>query len=214
MEISNHLIAKPVASNIVHLDSKSSNSRKILTSHINESLALIKTGKYEDAINNLENQTIAKEAGFNLICRKVRLLNKLATKEEVYWYLGMTADCSSFSRREKKITINKLVSLDDLLVDINLKEVIKLEESLLFAEEWTHALQDIANGEPISSHGKEIYSFNEKAHEKDKIDPVEIEVADYFLEQGLSWDFLKETNWITRYDRKQIVSNVLGISME
>ncbi len=203
MRTSNHLIARLATNNIVHLIKRTEvASKNTLDHHICESLNLIKAGKYEDAISNFEDQAIAKKAGFNLVCHKIRPLRSLSNKSDVCRFLDMEADCSYFNKGKKEIVLNKLISLDELLVDVNLKDFIRLEESLLFAEEWIHALQHTQNGNPISSHGKKIYSL---AQSKAKINPVEIEVADYFLDHGIPWELLKKTHWIKRYDRKKVL---------
>ena len=181
------------------------NPREILSGHIDQGLELIKEADYEAAIDNFQNQSIAEKAGFNLVLYKVKPIRKLATKEEIFQYLDITASFSGLSAIKKEIEINKLVSLEDWLLNSKLKDLINLEEALLFAEEWIHAFQDAVNGTPISSHAKEIYSLKGE----DNKHPVEIEVADYFLDHGLDWNFLKETHWIERYARQKILAPIL-----
>lgn len=179
------------------------NSRRVLRRHIDKGLELIRKADYETAIDRFQDQAIAKRAGFNLVLQGIKPLRKVETREDAFKFLDIAAGCSGFSKKE--IEIYRLVSCDNWLLDTKLKELVGLEEALLFAEEWVHAFQDAAQGALISSHAKEIYSLEGK----DGVKPIEVEVADYFLDQGISWDLLKRTHWIERYNRRKILAPFL-----
>ncbi len=178
---------------------------ELLNDYINQGLELIQRANYESAIKNFQDQAVAKQAGFSLVLNKIKPTKQLYTREQIIQYLDMAAYFSGLCLNRKEIELNKLVSLSDCLLNNDFKEFIELEESLLFAEEWIHALQDESKGASISSHAQAIYPLEKK----ENIKPCEIEVADYFLDRGISWDFLKNTHWITRYDRKKILTQIL-----
>ncbi len=177
---------------------------EILNDYINQGLELIQKADYDGAMKNFQDQAVAKQAGFSLVLNKIKPTKQLYTREQVLQYLDLAAYCSSL-RPNKEIELGQLVSLSDCLLNNNFKEFIELEESLLFAEEWIHALQDESKDIHISSHAQVIYPLEKK----ENIKPWEIEVADYFLDHGINWDFLKNTHWITRYDRKRILTQIL-----
>ena len=135
----------------------------------------------------------------------MRTLNKkpVKTREEVATITDQAALLSGISSKTKRINIFRI---NTTVETAELKELLEKELMLLHAEEWLHVLKDLINGDPLSSHSLDIYS-----HRQDKdFYPHEIEVADYFLDKGIPYSVLDSTRWFERYERKNVLAEILG----
>ena len=189
------------------IKTSSKNPEAVLRSHIKEGIKLIKAEKYVEAITHFENKEVAKKTGYTLEAYKNKLAVHPKERNDIFFHIELAAIESGFINKKRKIVLSKPLFYESWLNEHRLKKLAGREIALLFAEEWIHALQNHFGYNPVSSRGEEIQAYcKTKSIEK----PEEIEVADYFLDQGISWGFLKETCWIDRYDRKTILTDILG----
>ena len=180
------------------------NAASILSSKINKGLQHIHNRDYDPAINIFTDKSLAEITGYNLQAQCMRLINQrtLESKERISEVSDQAASLSGISPSRKVIDIFRV---DADLKTPELKECLEMEIMLLHAEEWLHVLKELTGGDSLSSHSPKIYSYKQA---KDFY-PNEIEVADYFLDRGIPYNLLDTTRWFERYDRKNVLTEVL-----
>jgi len=155
----------------------------LLEKHITSGLDLIKQGRYQDSLEHFRDSRILETLGYSFEENNHFWLSRISTKE-IRTHVRLVGSRSWFLRQEKKVYPSVGV-LQDGLAPRNEKEKKLLDKwakeiSLIFAEEYTHALQDylqrgVSRKAALITHPEDKSSFS---HEAD--------VALFFYEQGVS----------------------------
>jgi hypothetical protein len=177
----------------------------LLQNHIRMALVMIREGHTDEAVAHLTNQSILNFLGYTLEENNVCQLRSL-DKDSVKSNLIDVASRSWFKPREKLVypsvgwVSKELADREKTPDEVALLERWKKELALIYAEEYTHALQHYLE-EPVSR--KATFAIGSS-----KNFDFEADVALFFFEQGvnLSYEFIEN-----RYSsRAHAIKRALG----
>ncbi len=173
---------------------------RVLRDHIREGLKLIKSEKYSEAKAHFENEAVLEECTFNLGRGNIFILTSLQP-QYVMMTLQSIASRSWFMIDQRTVQPSfgavprnfnyETASVEDRAVFQDFEREI----CLIYAEEWTHALQH-ATGGPVSRKGLFLKGG----------DLFEHDVAEYFRENGVKMSKL----FLSRYQREDAVTKLRG----
>ena len=177
----------------------------LLQNHITMALVMIREGRAEDAVAHLSNQAILNFLGYSLEENNLFRLCSL-DKESVKNNLLDVARRSWFKSKEKLVypsiscLSEELANKEKTPEELDLLKRWEKELALIYAEEYTHALQDYLQ-EPVSR--KAAFAVGASKNFDNEAD-----VALFFFEQGvnLSYEFIEN-----RYaSRAHAIKRALG----
>jgi hypothetical protein len=177
----------------------------LLQNHIRMALVMIREGRAEEAVAHLSNQAILNFLGYTLEENNLFRLCSL-DKESVKNNLIEVARRSWFKSKEKLVypsiscLSEELANKEKTPEELDLLKRWEKELALIYAEEYTHALQDYLQ-EPVSR--KAAFAVGASKNFDNEAD-----VALFFFEQGvnLSFEFIEN-----RYpSRAHAIKRALG----